>query len=140
MSPSNSSCQRYGDSPGLLSLEMFPLEVIPLELLAMSFALLVATLELFAVSLEPLMSVAEEFAVDGFSASLEIAGTSAEDEVGSSIGDSVAEDRFVSLEGVVCSLISVFSALDEESEEQAAAKMATPAQREKRLKRGDFMP
>ena len=154
MSPSNSSCQRYGDSPGLLSLEMFPLEVIPLELLAMSFALLVATLELFAVSLEllamsfallsasrePLMSVAEEFAVDGFSASLEIAGTSVEDEVGSSIGDSVAEDRFVSLEGVVCSLISVFSALDEESEEQAAAKMATPAQREKRLKRGDFMP
>lgn len=68
-----------------------------------------------------------------------MAGISVEDEVGSSIGVSVAEDRFVSLEGVVCSLISVFSALDEESEEQAAAKMATPAQREKRLKRGDFM-
>jgi hypothetical protein len=77
------------------------------------------------------MSVAEEFAVDGFSASLEIAGTSAEDEVGSATGDS--------LEGVVCSLISAFSALEEESEEQAAVKRATPAQREKRLKKGNFM-
>jgi hypothetical protein len=78
------------------------------------------------------MSVAEEFAVDGFSASLEIAGTFAEDEVGSVTGDSP--------EGEVCSLISAFSALEEESEEQAAAKKATPAQREKRLKKGNFMP
>ena len=61
-----------------------------------------------------------------------VAGTSAEDEVGSATGDSP--------EGVVCSLISAFSALEEESKEQAAAKKATPAQREKRLKKGNFMP
>ena len=55
-----------------------------------------------------------------------VGGTSAEDEVGSATGDSP--------EGVVCSLISSFSALDEESEEQAAKKTAVLAHRTKCLK------
>jgi hypothetical protein len=129
-----------------------------LELLATVFELLTASLELLAISLEELMSslelltlVAEEVSGEVNSAELfvsprasfeeddSVAGASADDS-GSVIGGSAADDKFVSLEGVVCSLISAFSALEEESEEQAAAKKATPAQREKRLKRGDFMP
>ena len=144
---SNSSCQRYLDS----SLDS-------LELLATVFELLAASLELLAISLEELTSslellsfVAEEDSGEEISAELFVSprasfeeddstvGASADDS-GSVIGGSAADDKFVSLEGVVCSLISAFSALEEESEEQAAAKKATPAQREKRLKRGDFMP
>ena len=119
-----------------------------------SLELLVALLELLTFVAEEdsgeefsvaELVVAEEIAVSpelfvspraSFEEDDSTAGASADDS-GSVIGVSAADDKFVSLEGVVCSLIS---ALEEESEEQAAAKKATPAQREKRLKRGDFMP
>ena len=127
LSPSNSSFQRYGES---------------LELLAFSLELLVVSLEDSAVcSLEQLPLVAEEDSAEGISAEelLAVSSMASFDEDDSMAGAS-AEDKFVSLEGVVCSLISVLSALEEVSEEQATAKKATPAQREKRLIMGDFMP
>ena len=128
--PSNSSCQRYGDSLELLAMSLVLL-VISLELLATS-------LELLAVSLEELVGSLELLASPDVSLDEEdsIAGTSTEDEVGggSVIGFSLADDKGVSLEGVVCSLISSFSALDEESEEQAAKKTAVLAHRTKCLK------
>ena len=108
-----------------------------LVLLVISLELLATSLELLAVSLEELVGslelLASEVSLDEEDS---IAGTSTEDEVGggSVIGDSVADDKGVSLEGVVCSLISSFSALDEESEEQAAKKTAVLAHRTKCLK------
>jgi hypothetical protein len=99
----------------------FELLKVALELLAM----LEASLELLVTSLELLISAAEELMV------------SFEDEVGSVIEGASAmddEDNVVSLEGVVCSPISAFSALEEVSEEQAAKKMAALVHRTKCLK------